>query len=125
MNCTYLRSKELAKRYGFSPRLTALMLSNPNKPKYAGIGSQQTGDQVMASPSEKAEDHSMASDSTDPERNEKGNERVSNAGGLDLNHYNIVNEVWYYCSVDWGSKCKSPAIKLFILTKSRRPVYWL
>ena len=28
------------------------------------------------------------------------------AKGLDLNHYKVINEVWYYCSVDWGSKCK-------------------
>ena len=28
------------------------------------------------------------------------------AKGLDLNHYKVINEVWYYCSVDWGRKCK-------------------
>ena len=25
---------------------------------------------------------------------------------LDLNHYRIVDEVWHFCSVDWGSRCK-------------------
>ena len=24
---------------------------------------------------------------------------------LDLNHYNLVNQVWHYSSVDWGHKC--------------------
>ena len=28
------------------------------------------------------------------------------AKGLDLNHYKVINDVWYYCSVDWGRKCK-------------------
>ena len=23
---------------------------------------------------------------------------------LDLSHYKMVEEVWHYCSVDWGSK---------------------
>lgn len=27
-------------------------------------------------------------------------------GELDLNYYHLVNEVWHFCSVDWGSRCK-------------------
>ena len=34
---------------------------------------------------------------------------------LDLNHYRIVNEIWHFCSVDWGSKCKA-----ILTTKSPR-----
>jgi hypothetical protein len=30
---------------------------------------------------------------------------------LDLNHYRLVSEVWHYCSVDPGSKCRSPSSK--------------
>lgn len=25
---------------------------------------------------------------------------------LNLNYYHLVNEVWHFCSVDWGSRCK-------------------
>lgn len=26
---------------------------------------------------------------------------------LNLNYYHLVNEVWHFCSVDWGSRCKT------------------
>lgn len=26
---------------------------------------------------------------------------------LNLNYYHFVNEVWHFCSVDWGSRCKT------------------
>jgi hypothetical protein len=28
------------------------------------------------------------------------------AGTLDLNHYRIVDEVWHFCSTDWGLRCR-------------------
>lgn len=32
----------------------------------------------------------------------------SRAGEIDLNYYHLVDEVWHFCSVDWGSRCKMP-----------------
>lgn len=26
---------------------------------------------------------------------------------LNFNYYHLVNEVWHFCSVDWGSRCKT------------------
>ena len=44
--------------------------------------------------------------SSDPEAVEMV-EPHKNDGDLDLNHYRIIDEVWHFCSVDWGSKCKT------------------
>ena len=49
---------------------------------------------------------SVESHTSDIEAHEMVNASRSKASGLDLNHYRVVNEVWHYCSVDWGSRCK-------------------
>ena len=28
------------------------------------------------------------------------------AGEIDLNFYRLINDVWHFNSVDWGSRCK-------------------
>lgn len=38
---------------------------------------------------------------------------------LDLNHYRIVDEVWHFSSVDWGSNCKVSIVGL------DAPALWL
>lgn len=47
---------------------------------------------------------SVDTQSPDPEKDEKTMYRPSNSQMKDLNHYKVVNQVWHYCSVDWGSK---------------------
>lgn len=49
---------------------------------------------------------SMDTHSSDPEAHEMEESR-RNDRPLDLNHYRIVDEVWHFCSVDWGSKCEA------------------
>ena len=44
--------------------------------------------------------------SSDLEKDEKGVEVLAKSPMLDLSHYKMVNEVWHYCSVDWGAKCR-------------------
>jgi len=48
---------------------------------------------------------SIDTHSSDPEAHEMEESRRDNSP-LDLNHYRIVDEVWHFCSVDWGSKCE-------------------
>ena len=102
----------LAKLYGFSPRLTALMCSEPNKPKYAGIHTHPNDMAAENQSPSKTEVTSLESHSLDVEANEKGTKTTDDAGNIDLNHYSMVNEVWYYCSIDWGSKCKDISQKV-------------
>jgi hypothetical protein len=47
--------------------------------------------------------------SSDIEMDEEGASSPIQSPLLDLSHYKLVNEVWHYCSVDWGSRCKSLA----------------
>lgn len=48
---------------------------------------------------------SMDRDSSDPETLEM--KSSDHDKPLNLNHYRIVDEVWHFCSVDWGFKCKA------------------
>lgn len=49
---------------------------------------------------------SVESDSGDIEGRCEPEKSDSPPGELDLNYYHLVNEVWHFCSVDWGSQCK-------------------
>lgn len=91
------------------------MCCKPNQPLYAAIDTPQNSTRAMASPHGKTEHNSLESHSTDLELNDMGDESIDHEGELDLNHYNIVNEVWYYCSVDWGSRCEPSCIFLRVL----------
>lgn len=42
--------------------------------------------------------------SSDPERDEKATYLPVHSQMRDLNHYRVVDQVWHYCSVDWGSR---------------------
>lgn len=97
--------KELARYYGFSPRLTGLMCCQHNTPLVARADPGKRAKRSTVAPRRKQERSSIESYSTDVEKNEKVERSANRAVDLDLNHYTMINEVWYYCSVDWGSKC--------------------
>ena len=50
--------------------------------------------------------------STDLEKDEKGLPALDRIPMLDLNHYKMVNEVWHFYSVDWGTNCRSLIISI-------------
>ncbi|KAL8822553.1 MAG: hypothetical protein Q9191_006710 [Dirinaria sp. TL-2023a] len=89
----------LASHYGFSPRLTGLMCSKPYTPTPAAISLPD-----YSKPHHKPQRKSQESRSTDPEKSDSTTSYAPDLPVIDLNHYRIVDEVWYYCSVDWGSK---------------------
>lgn len=117
--------KVLANHYGFSPRLAGLMCCQPGSPVRAGVETIQDGMRATKPAMQKAEIKSVGSHSTDMELQENGIESDDDPTFVDLNHYNIVNEVWYFCSVDWGSKCKASRTTLEIGIDSGRPLHWL
>lgn len=47
---------------------------------------------------------SIDTHSSNQEVEEKAIPRQVRSPMLDLSHYKVVNQVWHYCSVDWGSK---------------------
>lgn len=78
------------------------MLTDHDKPMPAVVPTQQEDVQAMMDSSRK----SVESHTGDIEGLHELREFESRAGELDLNYYRLVNEVWHFCSVDWGSRCK-------------------
>lgn len=98
----------LATHYGFSPRLLGLMCQDPEKPVVAAMEIPQSRLKAMLH-HWKPERASFESQGADLEMTPAFKQSASHALNLNLNHYRVVDQVWYYCSVDWGSKCKRPA----------------
>lgn len=97
--------KKLSAQYDFSPRLLGIMCSDHNKPASVPTDPQHNGHfwDKFSFTSQQTPVSDMFSD---PEKN--GNRFVPTVSQdtVDVSHYNMVNEVWHYCSVDWGKKCK-------------------
>lgn len=96
--------KVLASHYGFTPRLAGLMCQQHDTPKLAVVSPQHNVAQASPHPFPKLVRKSHDSQSTDPEKNDLPVPCSPRLPDLDLNHYRLVDEVWYYCSVDWGKK---------------------
>ena len=110
--------KALATHYEFSPRTGGIMTSDPDKPAVVTTANQQNRKRAML-PWLK-DRSSFDSHAEDVEMTPTREEPPSHATSLDMNHYRIVNEVWYYCSVDWGTKCKgSVRYEVRLLIRSR------
>lgn len=111
----------IAKFYGFSPRLTGIMCTNPTVPLHVDGGPQRIREQKTHF----SKYASSSSHSSDPEKDGHEHVSISDASTLNLNHYNIVNEVWHYCSVDWGSKCKIIVCVRKLPLITLRPLRWI
>lgn len=96
--------KALATRYGFSRRTEGVMTSDPGRPAVVTTSNQQNRKRAML-PWLK-DRSSFDSHAEDVEMTPTREQPPSHATSLDMNHYRMVNEVWYYCSVDWGTRCK-------------------
>lgn len=70
---------------------TPAVVEHPQKSSLSSIIHRQQDDIEMASP--------PVLGASDPESEPESE--------LNLNYYQFVNEVWHFCSVDWGSRCKT------------------
>lgn len=68
-----------------------MVVEHPQKISLASMMHRQQDDIEMASPS--------VLGASEPESELESE--------LNLNYYHLVNEVWHFCSVDWGSRCKT------------------
>ena len=124
MSCCHHVSKltqyeVIAGHYKFSPRLLGLMGCDPLKPKPVITEPPRTSFRDMwYHPKDRKEVQRYQSvqgrkalvPNADPEKAGDSSSVSSNeAKTLDLNHYNLINEVWYYCSVDRGPRCEQHA----------------
>ncbi|MCJ1308049.1 hypothetical protein MMC25_001699 [Agyrium rufum] len=94
------KAQLLARRYGFSPRLLALMTSQPPPGPNSNTSSRTTTHHSASSwPRRKRtpdlEKDMVRSDSSWGSKKEDP---------LQINHYQIVREIWHFSSVDFGPK---------------------
>ncbi|KAI9820008.1 MAG: hypothetical protein M1827_006579 [Pycnora praestabilis] len=95
----------LAAHYEFSPRLLALMCSDPLTP--LPINTVQSRSRLRNSwraSSRKSHDTHASEDAEGDIAlaNQDHDQRKDQV--LNMNHYQIVDDVWHYSSVDWGQK---------------------
>ena len=95
----------IAKTYQFSPRLAGIMASKQDTPNAVATGqrsSKRSHEDPQHSTKRSSQVHQQASD---PEKNDFSTKSLADATAtLDLSHYKLINEVWHYCSVDWGHR---------------------
>lgn len=98
--------KTLGRKYHLSPRLIGIICAKPATPQLVREEStlKQRGQDCTQSWPRKSFNVSSRVQAADAEKNSAGDQSDSEAGGMDLSHYNIVDEVWHYCSTDWSSK---------------------
>ena len=93
--------------YGLSRRNIGFMTTDPNKPVVAATETPQSPFRAMFHGLSRLKDSpSLDSHAADVEMTSADESPVSHSMSLDLNHYLIIDEVWYFCSIDWGDKCK-------------------
>ena len=97
-----LAIQALAARYNFSPRLAGLMCQQHDLPKLAVISPHNQQSKAIPHSPRMLGRKSHESHFTDPEKVEQIEACSPALPDLDLNHYRLVDEVWYYCSIDWG-----------------------
>ncbi|SLM37579.1 hypothetical protein LPUS_07476 [Lasallia pustulata] len=97
--------KAIGARYKFSPRLLRIMCDDPLKPIPAPVVPDTPRSRMheMWHHQKEMEQTSRQSQASDPESVlEMANVESTGRTALDISHYNIINEVWHYSSVDWG-----------------------
>ncbi|KAK3176454.1 hypothetical protein OEA41_007777 [Lepraria neglecta] len=102
----FLEKERLSARYSFSPRLTGIMCSTHKTPiAVPPTSAFRRLRQRVGLHSHAPERKSMDARSSDIEMDIEGASSPVSSPMLDLSHYKMVNEVWHYFSVDWGTKC--------------------
>lgn len=102
----------LAQNYDFSPRLLALMCSDPLPPKPNPLQSKHSSTTLRSRRSNKThssrESENTGSFSGEEESIGMTSLMESTQMGVvkDMGHYHVVDEVWHWSSVDWGRRCE-------------------
>ncbi|KAF2199018.1 hypothetical protein GQ43DRAFT_377250 [Delitschia confertaspora ATCC 74209] len=104
----------LARNYDFSPRLLALMCSNPVPPKpkkdlrrrksESTLKFSKTSNRSQRSSQGSGPKHGSRLDSEESVGMEELMESTQMELVRDTSHYHIVDEVWHWSSVDWGRR---------------------
>ena len=99
--------KRLAAQYDFSPRLSGLMCSDhTNAPPLTqtSLHHHHYHHRFREKLGRRA---SLEIPFTDLEKNSENGVITMPPQTPHISHYKMASEVWHYCSVDWGKKCKT------------------
>lgn len=101
----------LAKHYDFSPRLLGLMCSDPVAPRPKSLSTKKSSATLRSRKSHKSGKSQKSKSSSTDSESSIGMTDLMHSTQLemvrDLSHYQIVDDVWHWSTVDWGRRCKS------------------
>jgi hypothetical protein len=99
--------KVLGQHFDFTPRLLGMMRSDPSLPRSPSLRKKKSSSTLRSRFSGKSAraKQSLASEES------IGMTELMHSTQLemvqDLSHYQLVNDVWHWSTVDWGRRCKS------------------
>lgn len=103
----------IANHYGFSPRLLGIMVTEPSTSAKKEVPDPEIKKPDSLFPRKAGNKfRGNGSAGIDPEKGQNTSSCGSSTSGPSLNHYDVVNRLWHYCSVDQGPQCKDPASKV-------------
>jgi hypothetical protein len=102
--------KVLAQHFDFTPRLLGMMRSNPCPPKPQSLHKKKSSSTLRSRLSGKSSRSSKANQTSMDSESSIGMTELMHSAQLemveDLSHYQLVDDVWHWSTVDWGRRCK-------------------
>jgi hypothetical protein len=111
--------KVLGQYFDFTPRLLGMMRSDPCPPKSPSMRKKKSSSTLRSMLS-----HRSSKSGSTQQRAKEANQAMMDSEesiGMtelmhsaqlemvqDLSHYQLVDDVWHWSTVDWGRRCKSP-----------------
>lgn len=124
----------IGQHYDFSPRLLGMMCSDPVPPRSAASSMDRSVSTLRSRLSHRSK-HSKSSSETSKSDSNKDTIDSEESVGMtelmhstqlemvrDLTHYQIVEDVWHWSTVDWGRRCESCQSTECILLTYHRPL---
>jgi hypothetical protein len=106
----------LGQHYDFSPRLLGMMCSNPVPPRSSPASMERSFSTLRSRFSHKSKSSKSSSERSKQKPVSMGSEESIGMTEMmhstqlevvrDLSHYQIVEDVWHWSTVDWGRRCE-------------------
>lgn len=109
----------IGQHYDFSPRLLGMMCSDPVPPRSWTSSLEKSVSTLRSRFSHRSKHSKSSSEKSKSDSNKDTIESEESVGMTelmhstqlemvrDLTHYQIVEDVWHWSTVDWGRRCKS------------------
>ena len=110
--------RQIGQHYDFSPRLLGMMCSDPIPPRSEAPNLEKSVSTLRSRASHRSRHSKSSSEKSKPVSNKDtidseesiGMTELMHSAQLemvrDLTHYQIVEDIWHWSTVDWGRRCK-------------------